>query len=532
MVVAGMVRGGFIDIVFWPPTNSDFLYGYVEFPPGTPPEVTRDALQETLNGIERTAERYETTDGSPMIQTAFTRVFSFAPHRGRIVVELVEASKRTVHSQDISVAWQEEVGLIPGAVDQKFLEDGIGMDGPPIEIWLQAKELDVAVAAAGELKEKLNTYDGVYQISDDFREGKTEVQVRLKPVAHTMGLTLVDVARQIQAGYYGDEPMRLQRGRDDMRVRVRFPRAERSTLAELHGLRIRTREGDEVPLRTVADVTLAKGYSSIKGTNGLRRVAVYADVDAKRANPTEVIEDLKANFLDDLIARYGNLYWEVEGVEASNQETLAGLKRGFIVAALGIFVIMATIFRSYIQPMLILFIIPFGIMGAFVGHWLIGIPVTILSLFGIVALAGVVVNDNIVLVECCNNLIARGTPFYEALCQGGVRRFRAIFLTSASTCAGLSPIILERDLEAQVVIPMAVSIAAGVAFATGITLLLIPACFALLNDVRRGAHRFVKGTWPTPEEVEPAYTRGRMASAVGSSPAPESSGQISETVLD
>jgi len=407
----------------------------------------------------------------------------------------------------LAAAWEREVGPIPGALEQSFVEDQVGMDGPPIEIWLQGKDLDALRAAAGELKAKLRAYDGVFQVADDFRSGKTELRMHLKPEAHTLGLTLDQVAGQLYAGYYGEEAIRLQRGRDDMRVRVRYPEDERRTLSELERIRVRTPRGMEVPLLSVADVELTEGVANIKGSNGLRRIAVTAEVDVTRANPSEIIAELGKSYLDDLAARYGQLTWSVEGVEESNQETLAGLKEGFLIALLGIYTIMATIFRSYIQPLVILAIVPFGIVGAMFGHLALGIPVTFLSLFGIVALAGVVVNDAIVLTECVNDLLAEGTSLMDAVCMGGVRRFRAIFLTTASTCAGLTPLILERDLQAQVVIPMAVSIAAGVAFSTLLTLLFLPAMLAIVNDARRACRRVLSGRWPTPEEVEPGSRR-------------------------
>jgi multidrug efflux pump subunit AcrB len=322
-----------------------------------------------------------------------------------------------------------------------------------------------------------------------------------------MGITLADVADFLRTGYYGAEPERLQRGRDDVRVRVRYPRDERQTIDELESARIRTRDGHDVPLMSVAELDLQQGYSTIFGTNGRRRIAVTASADINRANPSDVIADLKANYLDGLVAKYPDLAWSVQGAEASNQETLGGLQRGFLIAVLGIYVVMAAIFRSYVQPALIVIVIPFGIIGAFWGHMLLGIPVTLISLFGIVALSGVVVNDNIVLIERINNELARGVPFYEALCEGGVRRFRPIFLTTLSTSIGLLPIIAETNLQAQVVTPMAVSIAAGVAFATVLTLLFVPAMMAIFNDGRRLTHLIVRHRWPEPEDVEPATQR-------------------------
>jgi len=298
-----------------------------------------------------------------------------------------------------------------------------------------------------------------------------------------------------------------------VRVRVRYPEDERRTLYELEHVRIHTPRGFEVPFLSVADIKLRQGYFSIVGSNGLRTIAVTASADTTRANPSEVVADLSKNYLDDLAARYGHIVWSVQGVEQNNQETLAGLKSGFIIAILGIFVIMAAIFRSYLQPFIILITIPFGIIGAVFGHLALGIPVTFLSLFGIVALSGVVVNDAIVLIECINNLLADGVSFSEAVCQGGVRRFRAIFLTSATTVGGLLPLILEQDLEAQIVIPMAIAIAAGVAFATLLTLFMIPALLGILNDARRVVFKAVNGRWPLPEEVEPGRKRSEIRQA-------------------
>ncbi len=508
LLTVGLVQGHYIRIVFWPPADGNHLRSRIEFPPGTQADVTQGAVEKTREAFEKVAAETQTTSGKSLVRTMFTQVYSGSPNVGMVIIEMIEPAERGVHSQDLTVAWEKEVGQLPGVVSQSYQESTIGMDGAPIEIWLQAKDIDVAKAAAEALKQKLHSYDGVYQIEDDFRPGKTEVRVRLKPDAHLMGLTLQDVAGFLRTGYYGDEPERLQRGRDDVRVRVRYPREERQTIDELERARIRTPSGQEIPLLSVADLELKQGYSTIHGTNGRRRIAVTAKTDVNRANPSEVIADLKLHYLDGMTAQFPNLSWSVQGVEASNQETLGGLERGFMIAVFGIFMVMAAIFRSYIQPLLIVIIIPFGVIGAFWGHMLLGIPVTLISLFGIVALAGVVVNDNIVLIERINGLLANGEPFYEAVCNGGVRRFRPIFLTTLSTSIGLLPIISETNLQAQVVIPMAVSISAGVAFATLLTLLFIPAMMAIFNDVRRLAYAAIYRRWPTPEEVEPATKRG------------------------
>jgi len=293
-------------------------------------------------------------------------------------------------------------------------------------------------------------------------------------------------------------------------VRVRYPRDERESLQDVRSSRIRTPAGDEVPLGAVADFEFAEGYAAISGTNGMRRLVVYGQTDKSITNPDQVNTDLRENgFLDRLVAGYPGMEWRARGEAEEQAETLGGLGRGFMMALLGVFVIMAAMFRSYVQPLVILLIIPYGLVGAVVGHWILDINITMLSLFGIVALSGVVVNDAIVLVECVNAHLARGESFYKAVELGGVRRFRAIFLTTVSTCVGLVPILSEQDLAAQFVIPMCASVAFGVAFATLITLVLLPCYLGILNDLRRLVYYLRKGESATPEEVEPAKHRHR-----------------------
>ena len=508
LVAAGVVGGNHVRLIMWPPADGNNLAAFVEFPVGTPAEVTRDALARTEAALNRVAERTPTVSGEPLLRNVHLRVFQGQPHFGRVYVEMPSPSKRGIHAQDISAAWEKEVGNIPGALEQSFYESSIGGDGVAISIWLQGGDMNDLRAASEQLKAKLRTFEGVYQVEDTFRPGKNELQVTLKPEAHALGLTLEMVSGYLRAGYYGEEALRFQRGRDDVKVQVRYPREERKTLSELEQSLIKTPSGKEVPLVAVANFSVEQGYASISGSNGLRRLAVQAEVDTNVVTGPEIVEQLKKNYLDTLVAGYAGMRWSIHGATRQNEETLGGLKRGFAMALLAILVILATIFRSYLQPFVILLTIPFGMVGAIMGHLIMGIPLTFLSLFGIVALSGIVVNDSIVLVECINSMLARGVPFYQAVTEAGARRFRAIFLTTASTCAGLAPLLLEKDLEAQIVIPMATSIAFGVAFATLLTLLVIPAFMAILNDGRRLAHWCKFREWADPEAVEPAIHRG------------------------
>jgi multidrug efflux pump subunit AcrB len=263
-------------------------------------------------------------------------------------------------------------------------------------------------------------------------------------------------------------------------------------------------------LRSVADVHFTPGYATITRTDGMRRVAVSADVDSNKANANEIFNELAAHFFPQLERQYPGLLVAQQGEKKKMGESFASLKVGFPMAVLGIFIIVATMFRSYAQPFVILFTVPFGIIGAVVGHFVMGYDLSLMSIFGMVALTGVVVNDAIVLIERINENLAGGMPFFDAILHGGRRRFRAIILTSFSTVGGLAPMILETDLQAKFLIPMALALAAGVAFATVLTLVLIPSLMVILNDLRRLGYRWRHGAWPTREEVEPARDRRKL----------------------
>jgi multidrug efflux pump subunit AcrB len=416
------------------------------------------------------------------------------------------------------VAWEKEVGAIAGIKSLAFAGMAAGPPGAPIEVWLQGSRMNDILAAADDLMARLRQFDGVYQIRSDFSAGKNEMRLALKPEATVLGLTVDDLARQVYAGYYGDEALRLQRGRDDIRVKVRYPEAERRRLADIEQIRIRTASGHEVPLRSVADVRFSPGYSTITRTDGMRRVAVSAGVDTDRANANEIFSELAAGFFPELMQRYPGVRVALQGEQKKMRESFNSLYIGFPLAVFGIFVIVATMFRSYLQPFVILFTIPFGIIGAVCGHLLLGYDLSIMSIFGMVALTGVVVNDAIVLIERVNVNLAEGMPLLEAITQGARRRFRAVILTTVSTIGGLSPMILETDFQAKFLIPMALSIAAGVAFATLLTLVLIPSLLVIVNDLRRLPVRLLTGAWPPRETVEPAARRmvadGRKPSAL------------------
>ncbi len=514
LITFGLLRGGILKFEVFPDIDGFIMTATVEFPGGTPPEVTRQALLHMQDAAKRLNDTMPTSSGEPLVKNLFYLVGSslqeipvFGPHVGSVQCVLLESEKRGIHTDDLMVLWEEEIGPIPGIASLTIEGIGGGPPGAPIEIWLQGQEMPRILAAAKEMKDRLRHFEGIYQVRSDFVPGKNEMRLELKPEARAMGITVDGLARQVYAGYYGEEALRLQRGRDDIRVKVRYTEDERSRVSELERVRIRTPRGHEAPLLSVANVRFTPGYSTITRTDGYRRVAVSAEIDSNKANTNEIIAELSRGYFAELEERYPGLRVSVQGEKKKQRESFGSLLIGFPLAMCGMFMIIATMFRSYAQPFVIMFTVPFGFIGATWGHLLLGKDLSMMSIFGMVALAGVVVNDAIVMIERINENHAEGMSFFQAIQQGGARRFRAVFLTTISTVGGLTPLIMETDFQAQIVIPMAISLAAGVAFATMLTLVLIPSMLVILNDLRRLAYRVRRGVWPSREAVEPARLR-------------------------
>ena len=514
MLTLGLVLGGLIKFEVFPEVDGFVLNANVEFPSGTPQEVTEKAVQRIDTALQKLAEKTPTLSGDPLLEsrlsfvgTTFGQIPDQGPHVGGVQGIFLDSAKRGIHSKDLMVAWEKEIGPIPGIKALTIEGMQHGPPGAPIEVWLQGHDMDDILAASNDLMEQLRKYDGVYQIRSDFSPGKNEMRLSLKPEAKALGLTVEDLARQVYAGYFGEEAVRLQRGRDDIRVRVRYSADERRSLTDLERVRIRTAQGNEVPLFSVADYHFSPGYSEIVRTDGMRRVSVSANVDTNKANANEIFQELNREFFHELERRYAGLHVSLQGEQKKMRESFDSLYVGFPMAILGIFIIIATIFRSYAQPFVIMFTIPFGIIGGIFGHLLLGYDLSIMSVFGFVALSGVVVNDAIVLIERINENLAEKMPFHEAVIQGGVRRFRPVILTTLSTVGGLTPLIMETNFQARFLIPMALSLAAGVAFATALTLLLIPSLLTILNDLRRAAGKMRTGHWASREDVEPSRKR-------------------------
>jgi multidrug efflux pump subunit AcrB len=508
LTTSGLVAGGWIRFFFFPPVEGDNVAAMLTMPLGTPVEVTEAAVQKLQDSAEQVRKEIDVRGGNGgtsiyrhMLASIGAQPFrtdqsrtpgnagsSFSgSHLGEIHIEVAPSEARTVTSTEVANRWRELTGPIPGAVEVTFTAS-IFSPGEAINVQLSGQDFEELTAVAARLKAKLAEYPAVFDIADSFRSGKEEIQLRLKPAAEPLGLSLSDLARQVRQAFYGEEAQRIQRGRDEVKVMVRFPADERRSLADLEQMRIRTPDGSEVPFSAVAEARLGRGYATIKRVDRRRAINVTADVDVTKGEPDMIIADLEDGFLREMKAEHPMIRYTHEGARREQAETLGGLFRGFILAMVVIYGLLAVPFKSYLQPLIVMSAIPFGVVGAVWGHVIMGMDITVLSMFGIVALSGVVVNDSLVMVDYVNRTRAKGLPLLQAVRDSGAARFRPILLTSLTTFAGLTPLLLEKSVQAKFLVPMAISLGFGVMFATLITLFLVPCGYVILEDVKQAWH--------------------------------------------
>jgi hydrophobic/amphiphilic exporter-1 (mainly G- bacteria), HAE1 family len=499
VLTIGLVRMGVTPWVFFPKLDSFALEAKVTFPDGTPAAVTDrwtkhiedsfwKVVEELGQNEKQIAKSSYRSVGSQIagrgMRGATSSTSSGASHLGGVEIELVDASLRDYHSDEIVARWRKKVGRVPGVENLSFGGMAVGPGGDPIEFSLTANQqgiehLDEVVE---QCKAKLAEFPGVFDIADDSLPGKFEFRLRVKPEAMAMGVRAADLAETVRATYYGQEVMRLQRGRHEVKLMVRYPREDRHTLTRFDDIRVRTVNGAEQPLTELAEVEVVRGYSKINRVDQLRSVTIKADVNEDKGNAALIVRDMKSEIMPDLLQNRPGVRVLWEGQQEQQQESMQSMFMGFGIALAAMFVLLAFEFKSYAQPLIILLIIPFGMIGAVGGHAIQGLPLTIFSLFGVIALSGIVINDSIVLVDFINNLRKSGLSTVEAVQQAGIRRFRPVMLTTLTTVGGLTPILLETSFQAQMLIPMATSIAFGELFATIIVLFLVPVLYSIYSD--------------------------------------------------
>jgi multidrug efflux pump subunit AcrB len=497
LMFGSLVTGRIVPFVLMPKLDANSISASINYPDGTPADVTAEATRKLEETIRQLDGKYR-EQGAPIVELT-RRSVGFqsrqegpgmnaeesGSHLGGVTAELVDTTHREIDSETILAEWRQAAGEFPGAESLRFASRAFGPGGTPIEFKLLAgaDEMERLEAAVERTKGRLAEYPGVFDIRDDSRPGKWEFQLRVKDRAQAMGVPMGDLAETVRAAYYGEEVMRLQRGRHEVKLMVRYPREDRRSLAEFDQIRVRTGIAAERPLTELAEVDVQRGYSEINRVDQLRSITISADVDESTANADSLVEELKADFMPALLADFPMVSVRWEGQKEQSDESLASLKTGFGVALVAMFVLLTLQFRSYVQPVMILAIIPFGMVGAVAGHALMGMPLTLFSVFGLVALTGVIVNDSIVLIDFINHRVRDGIPLTEALLDAGRRRFRPVLLTSVTTIAGLTPLLLETSFQAQILIPMATSLSFGLLVGTALVLFLVPTMYKVYGTL-------------------------------------------------
>ena len=503
ILTVGLVASGFIRFNFFPPLEADIVIAGVEYPEGTPVSLTKvglDQIEKSANKLKDSLEvlypenkifiNMVSTAGDQPIKTQSARgpgnldATFFGSHLAECVIELAPGEERPISTVEISKIWRELTGPIPG-VKQVTFDSDLFTTGAPIEIQLSSVNREDLKAVTNSLKDKLQTYAGVFDIKDSFSAGKDEIKLNLLPEAQNYGITMASLARQVRQAFYGDEVQRVQRGRDEVKVFLRYPKDERVSLNNLEQMNVRVGNNVEVPLGQVAQGELSSGYSTITRTDRKRSISITADVDLSEANANEILAKFESEHIVPILLDYPSVNYSFEGEQREQRDTLSSLFKNFALALFVVYVLLAVPFKSYLQPLIIMSAIPFGFTGAVIGHIIMGMNLAVLSIIGIVALSGVVVNDSLVMVDFINRYKRDdGKTSLEAALAAGPRRFRPILLTSITTFVGLFPLLIEKSVQAQFLIPMAISLAYGVLFATLITLILVPTSYLIIEDIK------------------------------------------------
>jgi multidrug efflux pump subunit AcrB len=497
MLVYSMVFSGWTKFIFFPRVPSEIARASLTMPIGTPFEVTDNYVQLITEKAQLIKEKYTNNEtGESLVLNIMSNSGAAGgssggqSHVGRVMLQLEPPEKRKsrITSAQIVREWRNMIGVIPGAESINYRAE-IGRSSDPIDIQLRGQNIEQLQQLATQVKDQLQFYPNVFDISDSLSNGKSQIEFSLKPQGQVLGISLVDIARQVRSAFFGAQVQRIQRGRDDIKVMVRYSLAERSTLNTLDNMLITAEGGVQVPFHEVAEVINTKSPSVISRLDRRRIVNITADVNKESINMDAFNREM-AVFLDQLLSPISGVSYEFGGEAKEQRESFGTLFYGLIGILFIIYGLLAIPLKSYVQPFIVMSIIPFSPAGAIIGHWIMGMNLTILSLMGMLALTGVVVNDSLVLVDYINKKRLQGVKLFDAVKQAGVARFRPVILTSLTTFVGLLPLIFEKSTQAQFLIPMAVSLGFGIMFATLVTLFLIPVLYLLIANITKNSDQF------------------------------------------
>lgn len=509
LITVAIMSSGWMRFVFFPRVQSETAVASLQMQVGTPFHITDGVVERMELAARELREKHrDPVTGDSIILNILATAGSGggagggSSNMGRVLFEIVAPEERSseITSSELVREWRKAIGPVPGAEALSFRAE-IGRGGDPLDVQFFGTNLAQLREVADLSKVHLAGYDGVFDIDDSLNAGKRELELRLKPSAQQLGLSVSDLASQVRQGFYGVEVQRIQRERDEVKVVVRYPADERQSLRDLQDIRIRTADGSSVPFSEVAEIISARGPATLYRINRRRTVNVTADANKATVDLPAVKRGV-TEYLNQALAAYPEISFSLEGEAREQRESMDTLKYGIVAVLFGIYALLAIPFRSYSQPLVVMAVIPFGLIGAVLGHWIMGMTLSIFSLMGMLALSGVVVNDSLVLVDYINKQRKRGLSVIEAVSTAGPARFRPVLLTSITTFVGLAPLLMDKSTQAQFLIPMAVSLGFGILFATGITLLLVPCVYLIGYDIKN----FVRNTWRwlygTPQAID------------------------------
>jgi len=496
MLSIAMIAGGLLKIKAFPDIDGDVLQARILLPQGTPLVRTEQVVTKLVTAAKQINEEFKTAQpgGVDLIEN-ISAIFNTnadagekGPHVATVSLDLLSAEERSTALDDITARWRTLVGEVPDCINIAYKEPGFGPGGLAIEILLQGEDFDELKLASTRLIDWLYTYEGVVDLSDDLRPGKPEIKVRLKPGARARGFNARDIATQLRAAFYGTTAGEILVGEESYEVNVRIADEDRAVISALERFYVIGPNGEKVPISSVASLEETRGYAGINRINSMRTVTITADVDTRVANAAQVIADTRENFLPQLHKEFPDVKVLAEGEEKETSESMGGMLKALLVGIFGVFCILSFQFKSYIEPMVVMITIPFAFIGVVWGHIMMGLDLSMPSIMGFVSLSGIVVNDSILLVSFIKIHVARGEDVSTAATLASRERFRAVMLTSLTTIMGLLPLLSERSMQAQILIPLAASIVFGLLASTVLVLLVVPSLYAILGDFRLLGH--------------------------------------------
>ena len=491
LISISLMAGGIVKFQAFPELDGDVVVARVLLPPGAPLHRTEKVMEEIASAIHRVNEHFIPRQpvGQDLVRTVVAQfnenadAFENGPHVATVTVDLLEAEVRDATIDEILERWRAESGELAGVLDVVFDEPSIGPAGRAIEMRIRGNDLVKLKQASAEAQAWLAPFRGVRNLNDDLRPGKTELRIRLRDGAFGLGLDADNVARQLRVAFQGIKADEIQVGAESYEIDVQLRPTDQNTLADLETFYFTGLSGEQIPLATVAEVWQDRGWSRIARIDGLRTVTVRGGVDTRKVNAADLLRRLRRDFLPGLQEKYPDLRFEFEGQSKEAATTQQSMMRAMLVGLLGVFAILSFQFRSYLEPIAVMIAIPLALIGVIWGHLLMGVDFSMPSMLGYASLAGVVVNDSILLVLFLKAERQAGRDVLVACGLASRMRFRAILLTSLTTIAGLLPLLSERSLQAQVLIPLAISIAFGLMASTVLVLFVIPCLYAILSDL-------------------------------------------------